>query len=201
MKSLVLRIEIGYQTLAKHRLGQTFCDDNWIVAERCKQFAQHVGLFGVLRHAIHLSLQLLGGNRPLPVILQRLRLAQIAFDFLSKLRLRHHRIERWLGIGPLLWPDAVTPVNVFYGALISHAFPEGKRSCGNLCWRFGTEESQQRSSQDGTCDRTNNNCDSSSHSSRFNKSKQTLQARKQIERPKTPTHFLNDLCATHTPKR
>jgi hypothetical protein len=33
---------------------------------------QDVGLSGVLRHAIHLSLQLLSSKRLLPVILQRL---------------------------------------------------------------------------------------------------------------------------------
>ena len=29
------------------------------------------------------------------------------------LRLRHHRIQRWLGAGVRVWPDPVTPVNVF----------------------------------------------------------------------------------------
>jgi hypothetical protein len=43
---------------------------------------QYFGLLGVLRHAIHFSLQLLSRDRPLPVILQRLGHAQIIFDFL-----------------------------------------------------------------------------------------------------------------------
>ena len=54
------------------RPGQAFRDDKGIVPKRFKQLAQHFGLFGVLRHPIHLSLQLLSGNRALPVILQRL---------------------------------------------------------------------------------------------------------------------------------
>ncbi len=75
-----------------------------------------------MRHAIHLSLQLLGRNRPLPVILQRLRVAQIILDFAFDLRLRHHGVERWLGIGPLFRPDSMTPVNVLNRSLISYAF-------------------------------------------------------------------------------
>ena len=87
-----------------------------------------------MRHAIHLSLQLLGRNRPLPVILQRLRVAQIVFYLLLDLRLRHHGIERWLGIGSLpavAGPDAVSPVNFFNRSLISYALCKSQsRDCG-----------------------------------------------------------------------
>jgi hypothetical protein len=121
MKSLVLCIEICYQTLAKHRLGHTLCDDKGIVPERVKEFAQDLGLFGVLRHAIHLSLQFLSTKRPLPVIFERLRVAQIVLDFLFNLRLRHHSIERWLGIETLFRPDTMPPVNFFDRPLISYA--------------------------------------------------------------------------------
>jgi hypothetical protein len=76
----------------------------------------------VLRHAIHFNLQLLSGDRPLPVILQRLRLAQIILDFAFDLRLRHHGVERWLGIRSLFGPDAMTPVNFFDCSLIRYAF-------------------------------------------------------------------------------
>ena len=56
-----------------------------IVPERFKEFTQHRGLLRVFCHAIHFSLQLLGGDRPLPVILQRLRVAQIVFYLLLDL--------------------------------------------------------------------------------------------------------------------
>jgi hypothetical protein len=64
-------------------------------------------------------------------------------DFLFQLRLRHHCIERWLGIGTLFWPDAVTPVNVLDSSLISYALCKRQRSLGNLRWRFDTKEGQQ----------------------------------------------------------
>ena len=38
----------------------------------CKDFAQHLGLVGVLCHAIHFSLQLLGSDWPMPVSLAAL---------------------------------------------------------------------------------------------------------------------------------
>jgi hypothetical protein len=81
----------------------------------------------VLRHAIHFHLQLLCGDRALPVIFERLRLAQIICDFLFELRLRDHRIQRRLGIRVLpaiAGPDTVTPVNVLDRSLISDAFRE-----------------------------------------------------------------------------
>jgi hypothetical protein len=99
----------------------------------------------VLRHAIHFCLQLLGSNWVVPVILQRLRVAQIIFDLLFQLRLRHHRIQRWLGIGTLFWPDTMTPVNFFKRSLINYALSKGQRSLRNFRRRFRTEESQQAS--------------------------------------------------------
>jgi hypothetical protein len=92
-----------------------------------KDFAQDLRLLGMLRHAIHLGLELLRGDRPLPPILQRFRIAQITFDLLFDLRLRHHCIERWLRIVALLWPDAVTPVNFFDRALVSNSISKCQR--------------------------------------------------------------------------
>ena len=56
----------------------------------------------------------------MPVISQRERVAQIVFNLLFQLRLRHHRIKGWLGIGAIFWPDAVTPINFFDRSLISY---------------------------------------------------------------------------------
>jgi hypothetical protein len=53
---------------ARHALR----DHKGIASQRCKEFTQYLWLLRVFRHAIHFSLQLRGGNRPLPVILQRL---------------------------------------------------------------------------------------------------------------------------------
>jgi hypothetical protein len=53
--------------------------------------------------------ELLGGNRLLPIILQRLRIAQIVCDFLFQLSRGHHCIQRRLGIGALFRPDPMTP--------------------------------------------------------------------------------------------
>jgi hypothetical protein len=62
------------------------------------------------------------------VIFERLRVAQIACDLVFQLRLRHHRIERRLGIAALFWPNPVTPVNVFNCPLKGDAFGEGEPS-------------------------------------------------------------------------
>ena len=58
--------------------------------------------------------------RALPLIFQLLRVAQVVFDFLFKLGLRHHRIKRRLVIGALLWPDAMPPLNVLDSSLICY---------------------------------------------------------------------------------
>jgi hypothetical protein len=122
---------------------------------------QHFRLLGVLRDAIHLSLQLRSGKRPLPVILQRLRFTHVACYFLFQLCLRHHCIQRWLWIGALFWPYPVTPVNFLNRSLVSYALCKRQcRDCGmenrarsttalqlSLRRRFGTEESQQPPSQ------------------------------------------------------
>jgi hypothetical protein len=89
----------------------------------------------VARHAIYLSLQLLTSDRALPVIFQRLRLSQIVCDFLFELRFRHYRIQRWLGIGAIFWPDPVTPVNFFDRSLICDALGECERSFRNCSLR------------------------------------------------------------------
>ena len=88
-------------------------------------------LFGVTGHALHLGLQLLSNNRPLPVVLQRPRVVQIFCHFLLDLRLRHHGVERWLGIRALpaaAGPDAMTPVNLFDSPLIRDTLGEAQAS-------------------------------------------------------------------------
>ena len=125
-----------------------------------------------MRHAIHLSLQLLGRNRPLPVILQRLRVAQIILDFAFDLRLRHHGVERWLGIGPfpaIAGPDPMTPINFFNRALISYAICKRQRSLKVPRRRFGLKEIEQCSCEDRTCRATKkeNDCNTSSEKSRL----------------------------------
>jgi len=70
---------------------------------------------------------LLGSDGLLPVIFEHQRIAQITRDFLLQLRLRHHRIERWLGIRALFWPDAMKPVNFLNRSLISDTISESQR--------------------------------------------------------------------------
>jgi hypothetical protein len=73
-------------------------------------------------------LQLVSSYRPVPAILQCLRIAKILCDFLFDVRLRHHFIQRWLGTGVRVWPDAVTPVNVLDRSLVSDALGEAQAS-------------------------------------------------------------------------
>src|SRR5207249_1447447 len=76
----------------------------------------------------------------------------IIFDFLFKLLLGHHRIERWLGIGTFFWPEPMTPVDFLDGSLIGHAFFERQCSLRNTRLRFGTEETQQSPGDNRRCD-------------------------------------------------
>src|SRR6266446_3274310 len=142
MKSLVMGIEVRYQPLRERRPGQTLGDNKGIAAERFKEFAQHLGLLGMLRHSLHLSLQLLRTKWLLPVILQRFGVAQIVFDFLFQLHRRHHFIERRFWIGALFWPNAVTPVNFFNRSLISDTISESQH-CALLRRLRGRAEGSQ----------------------------------------------------------
>src|SRR5206468_9209394 len=71
---------------------------------------------------------LLSSDWLLPAIFQREGVAQIVCDLVFQLRLRHHRIERRLGSRILLWPNPVTPVNVFDRSLKRDALGEAERS-------------------------------------------------------------------------
>src|SRR5439155_12185572 len=119
------RIALG-KAFREEWSGQTLGDHKGIVAERCKELAQHFGLFGVTGHALHLGLQLLGSDRLLPPLFEQLRIAQVILDLFLDCCLRHHRIERRLWIRTLSWPDAVTPVNVFDCPLIRDAIREAQ---------------------------------------------------------------------------
>src|SRR5438876_8320693 len=137
VKSLVVSVQLRDYTFRQDRSGQTLSDHERIVAQRGEDFAQHSRLFGVTGHPLHLSLELVRCDRPLPVILQRLRVAQIIFDLFLDLRLRHHLVQRRLGTGVRFWPDAMLPVHIFDGALISDPIREGEGSLGLLRWRRG----------------------------------------------------------------
>src|SRR5438067_867057 len=87
VKSLIVSVQLREQTLGQDRSGQTLSDHEGIVAQRGEEFVQHPGLLGVTGNAPYLRLELVRSDRPLPVILQRLRVAQIILDFLLQLRL------------------------------------------------------------------------------------------------------------------
>ena len=127
------------------RSREAFRDDKRIVPKRCKEFAQHLGLFGMLRHALHFSPKLLGHNRPLPMISEQLRIAKIVFDLLFDLRLRHYCAQWRFRAGILLGPNTITPVDFLNSSLVGYAVCEsqsGNCRMGNCYWRFGMEGSQ-----------------------------------------------------------
>ena len=76
MRSLVVHIQICYQALRENRPSQTLRNDKRIVAQGCKEFAQYFGLLRMSGDALHLGLQLVRSDRPLPVIFECLRLAR-----------------------------------------------------------------------------------------------------------------------------
>jgi hypothetical protein len=100
----------------------------------------------MLRHAIDFSLQLLGSDWLVPIILQRLRISQVICDFPFELRQGHYCVERWLKVRTLCGPDTVVPVNLLNRSLISYALCKRKHSLRAFRWCFGMEESQQCSS-------------------------------------------------------
>ena len=127
------------------RSGQTLRDHEWIVAQCGKDFAQHFRLLRVTRDALHLGLELVRSDRPLPVILQRLRVAQIVFDLLLDRFVRHHFIQRRLCAGICRRPNAMLPIDFLDRVLIRDAIRE-TQGFGLICnlprpakgggWRF-----------------------------------------------------------------
>jgi hypothetical protein len=128
MKSVVVSVQLGEQTLGQDWSGKALSNYQGIVVECGKKLAQHAWLLRVTGNALHLGLELIGSDRPLPVILQRLRVAQIIFDPVLDLRLRHHFIQWRLWIRVCLWPDPMSPVNFFDRPLISDTIRERQRS-------------------------------------------------------------------------
>ena len=79
------------------------------------------GLLCVTGDALHLGLQLLRSDRPLPVIFECLRVAEIIFYLLFNLLGRHHLIEGGLRLRILFRPNAMPPINFLNRALVSYA--------------------------------------------------------------------------------
>src|SRR4030095_7917739 len=77
---------------------------------------------------IHFSLQLLGRDRLLPLLFEQFRFAHIICDLLLDLRLRHHRLQRWLWASICFWPEPMPPVNFFDCPLIRDAIRETQGS-------------------------------------------------------------------------
>jgi hypothetical protein len=67
--SFLASIRAGYQLFHERGPNEALRDNERIVAKCVEKFLQHVRLLGVLCHAVHFSLQLLGSNGMLPVIL------------------------------------------------------------------------------------------------------------------------------------
>src|SRR6266403_4367554 len=133
MKSVVVSVQLREQTLGQDWSGKALSNHQGIVAERGKKLAQHSGLLRVIGNALHLGLELIGSDPPLPVILQRLRVEQIMFDLFLDLRLRHHIIQWRFWIGVYFWPDAMSPVNFFDRSLINDTLCKCKRSPFTFC--------------------------------------------------------------------
>ena len=131
VKSLIVGIEVCYQAFRQRRSGQTFGDDKGIVPERFKEFAQHLGLLGVLRHALHLSLQLLSTKRLLPIILQCFRVAQIVFNFFSSSAGGIASSNEGFWIGALFRPNPVAPVLFLNRSLINDTISQSQH-CASL---------------------------------------------------------------------
>src|SRR5205807_3155184 len=91
----------------------------------------------VTGHSLHLSLKFARSDWPPPSLCDKLRFAQIIFDLLFELRLRHDGAERRFGLRIFLRPDAMTPIDFFNRSLISDAISESQRCAllRRLCGR------------------------------------------------------------------
>src|SRR2546421_2104456 len=80
----------------------------------------------------------------MPVISQRLRVAQVILDFFFQSRRENKGIEQRLrmGIAPAVaGPDPMMPVNILDSSLIEHALCEAERSLGMVGRRFTVQGS------------------------------------------------------------
>jgi len=86
-------------------------------------------------HSVHLGLKLARCDWRPALRCYQLRFAQIIFDFLFELRLRHDGVDGRFGLWIVFRPDAVTPINFLNGSLIGYALRKCQSSSGKLCKR------------------------------------------------------------------
>lgn len=89
-----------------------------ITVERGPEFLQHAAPFGVLQDPIHLGLQQVFGDRPMPDCLKSLRFGQIVSYLGFDRRGRQQFIERGFRLWVFFRPSPVPPVNLLDGSLI-----------------------------------------------------------------------------------
>src|SRR5882757_4976718 len=117
--------QLANESFGQNGSGQALSDDEWITSEQYKEFAQHIGGSSVSSHSLHLSLKFARADWQSPLICHQLRFAKIIFNSLLNLMLRHNRIERRLRPRIVLWPNPMTPIDLFDRVLVRN--PLGKR--------------------------------------------------------------------------
>src|SRR5215831_5995425 len=100
-------VETSSQAIRQCGTGEAFRNDVRIVPQSREEFTQDFWPFGMTRHPIYLSLQFFWSDRLLPVVLQRLGIAQVIVHLFLDLRLRHQSIERWPSLAIFAWPIPV----------------------------------------------------------------------------------------------
>ena len=98
----------------------------------------------VTGRSLHLRLKFACSDWPSPLVSHQLRFAQILFDFSFDLRLRNHRIKRWLGRTVFLGPNPMSPIDFFDRSLIRYTLCKCQCSIGTLVWRRGTGENKSQ---------------------------------------------------------
>jgi hypothetical protein len=143
-----------YKALGQNGPRQTFCYDKGIVAKRFEEFAQHLRLSGVIGHALHLSLKFAPSDWRSPSICDKLRFAQVLFDFVFDLTLRDNCIQ-WRFRPRILpvtaGPDPVSPIDFFHRILIRHALSDCERPT-KCPWRLASRNCPKRPCSKGTRD-------------------------------------------------
>jgi hypothetical protein len=130
VKPLIIGIPIPDQPVGQDGPGEAFGDEIGIVAEGGEEFAEGVGILGLLCHPVHLGLELFGLDGPLPELVQCRGFLEIVLHLGFDLCPADHLLERRLGAGIFLGPDAVLVIHPFDGLLGPDAVVEGQGAVG-----------------------------------------------------------------------
>jgi hypothetical protein len=130
VEAVVAGVPVLEETFREKVASKALRDEVRVVPQRREVLPKHRGVLSILRHPVHLRLELLRLDGPLPELAQGAALPQDVGDLGLEDRPRHHLLEGRLGLGVLFGPDAVGVGHPLQGLLRHYPLPEGQWLAG-----------------------------------------------------------------------